>query len=148
MLKLFAHIHHSSSQKSTFARFACVGATISLVDAGVLYLGLGLGIHPYPARFVSLPCSMAVGYFLNRYFTFHHFETGRALWHSLLRHFAVHSVGGVLNVGVYALVLEIGQSMGGTVAVSATLPIVGVWVGGIVGLCFNYFFSQKLVFDR
>ena len=148
MIRILAHIHRSSSHKSTFVRFACVGAVISLVDAGVLYLALGLGIHAYPARLISLPSSMVVGYFLNRYFTFHHFETGRVLWHSLLRHFAVHSVGGVINIGVFALVLEIGQAMGGQVAAAATLPIIGVWIGGVVGLCFNYFFSQKLVFDR
>lgn len=148
MLKLLSHIHRSPSHKSTFTRFACVGATISLVDVGVLYLALGLGLHPFPARLISLPCSMVVGYFLNRYFTFHHFETGRALWHSLLRHFAVHSVGGVINVGVYALVLELGKTMGGQIGTSPTLPILGVWIGGIVGLSFNYFFSHKMVFDR
>ena len=148
MLKLLAQIHRSSSHKSTFARFACVGAAISLVDAAVLYLALGLGMHAYPARLISLPCSMVVGYFLNRYFTFHHFETGRALWHSLLRHLAVHSVGGAINIGVFALVLEVGQALGGQVAASATLPVIGVWIGGIAGLSFNYFFSQKMVFDR
>jgi putative flippase GtrA len=148
MLKFLARVHRSPSHKSTFIRFACVGTAISVVDTGILYLGLVLGMHAYPARMISLPCSMLVGYFLNRYFTFHHFETGRALWHSLLRHFAVHSVGGVINIGVYAIVLEIGQAMGGQVVASATLPITGVWIGGVVGLCFNYFFSQKLVFDR
>jgi putative flippase GtrA len=148
MLKTLAQIHRSSSHKSTFMRFACVGAAVSIIDAGVLYLGLAFGLHAYLARLISLPCSMVFGYFLNRYFTFHHFETGRALWHSLLRHFAVHSLGGVINIGVYALVLEIGQGMGGQIAASATLPIIGVWIGGVVGLCFNYFFSQKLVFDR
>lgn len=148
MLKLLSHIHRSSSHKSTFARFACVGATISLVDIGVLYLTLALGLHPLPARLISLPCSMLVGYFLNRYFTFHQFETGRALWHSLTRHFGVHLVGGLINIGVYALILEFGQTMGGLIGASPALPILGVWIGGIIGLCFNYFFSHKMVFDR
>lgn len=91
---------------------------------------------------------MLLGYFLNRYFTFHQFETGRALWHSLLRHFAVHSMGGLINIGVYVLVLEFGKTVGGPIGASPALPILGVWIGGIVGLCFNYFFSQKMVFDR
>lgn len=148
MFKFFARVHRSAGHKATFTRFACVGASISIVDAGILYLGLSLGLDAYLARLISLPCSMAVGYLLNRYFTFHHLETGRALWHSLMRHFAVHSIGGILNIGIYALVLELGQTLGGQVAASATLPLVGVWVGGLAGLCFNYFFSQKLVFDR
>lgn len=148
MLKVLAQIHRSPSQKSTFARFSCVGVAISLVDVGILYFGLWLGIHPFLARLFSLPCSMLLGYFLNRYFTFHQFETGRALWHSLIRHFGVHSVGGLINIGVYVLVLEFGKTVGGPIGASPALPILGVWIGGIVGLCFNYFFSQKMVFDR
>jgi len=148
MLKLLDRIRRSHSDKATFMRFAGVGVTISLIDAAVLYLFLGIGVNGYIGRIVSLATSMAAGYMLNRYFTFHHLETGRALWHSLLRHYSVHSVGGALNIGVFALVLEIGQHMGGEVAASATLPLLGVWIGGMAGLCFNFFFSKKMVFDN
>lgn len=148
MLKLLGRIHRSPSTKATFLRFASVGATISLIDVGVLYLLLAFGFNEYIGRVVSLSISMAAGYVLNRYFTFHHLETGRALWHSLLRHYSVHAVGGVINVAVYAVALIIGQSMGGQVAVSATLPLLGVWIGGMVGMTFNFFFSKKMVFDN
>jgi len=148
MLKLLDRIRRSHSDKATFMRFAGVGVTISLIDAGVLYLFFALDVNQYIGRAISLPTSMAAGYILNRYFTFHHLETGRALWHSLLRHYSVHSVGGALNFGVFLMVLEIGQHMGGEVAASATLPLVGVWVGGMAGLCFNFFFSKKMVFDN
>ncbi len=148
MLHLLDRIRRSHSERSTFLRFSGVGVTISVIDAGVLYALLGLGVNGYIGRVISLATSMAAGYLLNRYFTFHHLETGRALWHSLLRHYTVHSVGGALNIGVYALVLEIGKQMGGQVAAAATLPLLGVWIGGMAGLCFNYFFSKKMVFDN
>ena len=148
MLKLLDKIRRSHSDRATFIRFAGVGVTISLIDAAVLYGMLWLGVDRYLGRVVSLAVAMAAGYILNRYFTFHHLETGRALWHSLLRHYSVHSIGSALNIGVYAVVLEVGQVMGGQVAASATLPLLGVWIGGVAGLCFNFFFSKKMVFDN
>jgi putative flippase GtrA len=130
-----------------FMRFACVGVTISIVDAGGLYLLMALGISPYFGRLISYSAAMCFGYVLNRYFTFHHVETGRALWHSLVRHFSVHSVGGILNFAVFSGVLILGQKMGGEIAASATLPLIGVWIGGLFGLAFNFFFTKRLVFD-
>ena len=148
MRKFLGKIHRSESHRASFARFATVGVSISLIDALVLYALLGLGVNPYLARAVSLAAAMALGYVLNRYFTFHHLETGRALWHSLLRHYSVHSVGAGINIAVYSLVLQVGLDLGGEIAASATLPLMGVWIGGMAGLCFNYFLSKKLVFDN
>lgn len=148
MLRLFARFHRSRSERATFARFAFVGTTIATVDAGLLYLFLAASVDAYIGRFVSLTASMSVGYLLNRYFTFHHLETGRALWHSLIRYYSVHAVGAGINIGVFSAVLLLGQEMGGEVAASATLPLLGVWIGGVAGMCFNFFFSKKLVYDN
>lgn len=131
-----------------FTRFAAVGLTISLIDIGLLYLLNTLGLNIYIARIPSLLASMTVGYILNRYFTFHHLETGRALWHSLLRHYSVHGVGSAINYGVYSATLIIGQYLGGQASASGTLPFIAVWIGGVFGMCFNFFFSKKLVFDN
>ena len=131
-----------------FVRFAGVGVTISLVDIGLLYLLNGLGMNIYLARIPSFFASMTVGYILNRYFTFHHIETGRALWDSLLRHYSVHAVGGVINYGVFTATLMIGQMLGGQASASGTLPFISVWIGGVFGMCFNFFFSKRMVFDN
>lgn len=131
-----------------FTRFAVVGCTIALIDVGLLYLLNAFGLNIYIARIPSYLAAMTVGYILNRYFTFHHLETGRALWHSLLRHYSVHSVGGVLNYGVFTVTLIVGQYLGGQASASGTLPFIAVWVGGMVGMCFNFFFSKKAVFDN
>jgi len=147
MIRLLGKIHRSETNRAMFLRFAGVGAIISLVDIGLLYFLNSLGMNIYLARVPSFLASMTVGYILNRYFTFHHIETGRALWHSLLRHYSVHAAGGAVNYGVFILALIIGEKLGGQASASGTLPFVAVWIGGIVGMCLNFFFSKRLVFD-
>lgn len=148
MLSLLGRFQRSTSDRATFLRFAIVGLSISVIDVVLLYMLIGLEVNAYIARIPSYFAAMTAGYLLNRYFTFHHLETGRALWHSLLRHYSVHSVGGIFNYAIFSLVLIIGLEMGGRVAASATLPLLAVWIGGMVGMCFNFFFSKKLVFDN
>lgn len=148
MHKFIGRIHRSQSNRGTFLRFACVGTTISLLDIGLLYLLNTLGINIFLARIPSFVIAITLGYILNRYFTFHHIETGRALWHSLLRHYTAHSVGSTINYGVYIAILLLGQQLGGRATADGTLPFIAVWTGGMLGMCCNFFFSKKLVFDK
>lgn len=148
MRKLLGRIHRSESNRGMFTRFAVVGLTISLIDIGLVYLLIALGLNIYLARVLSILSSMTAGYILNRYFTFHHLETGRALWHSLLRHYSVHSAGGAINYGIFTVTLLIGQQLGGQASASGTLPFVAIWIGGMFGMCFNFFFSKRMVFDN
>ena len=148
MFKLLGKLHRSETTRAIFVRFAGVGATISLVDFGLLYLLNRLGLNIYLARIPSFLASMTVGYILNRYFTFHHVETGRALWQSILRHYSLHAVGGAVNYGVFILTLFVGQTLGGQANAYGTLPFIAVWMGGVVGMCLNFFFSKRLVFNN
>ena len=148
MRKILGRIHRSESNRGMFLRFAGVGAAISLVDIGLLYLLNALGMNIYLARIPSFFASMTVGYILNRCFTFHHLETGRALWHSLLRQYSVHACGGTINYAVFIAILLIGQQLGGRASATGTLPFVAVWIGGMCGMCVNFFFSKKMVFDK
>lgn len=148
MLDLLAKIHRSPSGAATFARFAAVGGVVAVIDVCILYFLIHHRWDPYAGRFLSLSAATLVGYFLNRYFTFHHIETGRRLWHSIARHFSVHSTGGLINLLIYALVIVLGQTLGGRVESSATLPMIAVWIGGVVGLMFNFVFSKRFVFDN
>jgi uncharacterized membrane protein YgaE (UPF0421/DUF939 family) len=56
-------------------------------------------------------------------------------------------VGGIINYALFTATLLIGVRLGGVAGASGTLPFVAVWVGGVFGMCFNFFFSRKLVFD-
>jgi putative flippase GtrA len=139
----------SHSPRAAFFRFALVGMTIAMIDAGLVYLLKGLpGLNVYTARIFSYTAAMATGYVLNRYFTFHHIERGRELLDQLLRFFSVHAVGGLLNFGVFSLVVYLGERAELPRLWDSVLPLLGVWIGGVVGMCFNYMFSRKLVFDE
>lgn len=148
MRKFLDKIHRSESNRGMFTRFVTAAVAISFIDIGLLYLLNALGINIYLARIPSFLASMTAGYILNRYFTFHHLETGRKLWHSLLRHYSVHGVGGTINYGIFSATLLIGQQLGGQASASGTLPFIAVWVGGVCGMCFNYLLSKRMVFDN
>lgn len=139
----------STSQRATFARFVGVGSTIAIIDAGVLYLLKDLpGFNVYTARIVSYGCAMTTGYLLNRHFTFHHLERIRVLWHELVRFFSVHALGGVLNFAVFSLVVIAGEQARVTGLAGHLVPLFGVWIGGVAGMCFNFWMSRKHVFDE
>lgn len=120
---------------------------MAVIDVGLLYLLKDApGFNIYLARVVSYPTAMAVGYVLNRFFTFHHIDSSRALWKDLLRFFSVHSLGGALNFAVFTLVIEFGKRLELTELASALLPLVAVWLGGVVGMCLNFVLARRLVF--
>jgi len=119
-----------------------------MIDAGLLYLLKDLpGLNVYSARVISYTAAMATGYVLNRYFTFHHVERGRVFIDQLLRFLSVHSIGGLLNFGVFSLIVFLGEQAELARFWNTVMPLIGVWVGGVVGMCFNFLFSRKLVFD-
>lgn len=124
-----------------------MGASLAIIDIGVLYLlHESPGFSVYTARIVSYSSALTVGYFLNRNFTFHHVENSRHVFDELVRFFSVHAVGGVLNFGVFALVMYASSHAELAGFWKATMPLVGVCSGGVVGMCFNFFFSRELVF--
>ena len=148
MHKLYRKFKYSPSNTATFFRFAGVGLGISLVDIILLYLLIEVDyFNLLICRSISLSFSMLVGYFLNRYFTFHHIEIGRALWYSIIRHFSVHAVGGILNMLIFLASMYILASLNLEPIITNLTPLIAVWIGGIAGLSFNFFFSKKVVFD-
>ena len=138
----------SHSPRAAFFRFACVGVTISLIDAGLLYLIKDLpGMNVYLERVFSYGAAMTTGYLLNRHFTFHHIDSGRSLLDELLRFLGVHSIGGLINFGVFSLIVFLGEQAELPRFWNSVLPLIAVWIGGVAGMCFNFLFSRKLVFD-
>jgi putative flippase GtrA len=145
---LIRHGVRSSSDHAAFFRFACVGLAMAAIDVGVLYLLMDLpGFNVYLARLVSYTSGLTVGYFLNRNFTFHHVESERRVLDELLRFFSVHVTGGLLNFGVFSLIVYLAEDAGLTRFWDAIMPLLGVWIGGVVGMCFNFLLSRKVVFD-
>ncbi|PDH26560.1 MAG: hypothetical protein CNB76_01930 [Puniceicoccaceae bacterium MED-G32] len=149
MIKLFKIFARSPSSLPTFFRFAGVGISISMIDISLLYLLKEFDfLNIFVCRSISLSTSILFGYFLNRYFTFHHIEIGRALWHSIIRHFSVHAVGGILNMLIFLISLPILKKIFLETQFIELIFLVAIIFGGIAGLTFNFFFSKKMVFDK
>lgn len=146
---LLRRLVHSRGQRATFGRFAAVGGTIAVIDVGLLYALKDLpGFNVYTARLVSYAAAMIAGYLLNRHFTFRHTERHRSLHHELARFLAVHALGGLVNYGVFFLIVRAGQQAGLGGLAATLLPLVAVWAGGLVGMTLNFLLARRWVFDR
>ncbi|MFP4282666.1 MAG: GtrA family protein [Opitutales bacterium] len=147
MRKLFRHYLRSHSRLAQFLRFATVGAKISLIDAGGVYLLPWLfGLNLYVARALSLSTALLVGYLLNRYFTFGRIQKG-GFYRQMAGHFGVHLLGSSLNFAIYSLIVRVGHHHLEPGLLWSLLPLFGLLAGGIVGMTFNFFFSSLLVFQ-
>ena len=122
-----------------FVRFAGVGALGFVVDSGVLYGALGLGLSLYSGRGVSYLAAATFTWYLNRRITF--VSTDRAVVREWLRYLVANAVGGLVNLGTYAALVA-------TIPVMARLPVLAVAAGSIAGLVFNFVLSRTVVFGR
>lgn len=122
-----------------FISFALIGVAGFAIDA-VLLAGATRWLHfdLYSGRVISFVSGMAATWFLNRTFTFSASRSPSQLA-ECMRFFAVASLGGVVNVGVYSLlVYEIG--------LVRQYPVIGVACGSISGLFVNFPLAKLLVF--
>jgi putative flippase GtrA len=124
-----------------FFMFGCVGTAGFLVDSAVLMAMLKLA-HTglYSSRVVSFLCAVTFTWAANRIFTFRE-HSGRdhpalAQW---IRFVCVNAVGAAVNLGSYAVLVS-------HVDTVARQPVIGVAVGSIAGLLFNFVLSRWLVF--
>ncbi|WP_440996831.1 GtrA family protein [Arhodomonas sp. SL1] len=139
----------SSSHRATFLRFTLVATTIAGIDILILYLLHGAGgLNVYLARIFSYGTAMTVGYFLNNRYTFRDHRRTRHLAAELSRFYAVFGLGGLINYGVFAAIVAVGDVADAGPTVRFWLPLLGIWMGGIGGMAFNYGVSHKLVFHN
>ncbi len=122
-------------------RFAVIGILGMPVDWLALQLFLHLGTGPYFGRVLAWLCAATFTWLGNRYFTFadrrsHSFTGTAAEWGRFL---AANAVGGLVNVGLYSVMLRF-----------APPPLNDInlaFVSGILlGLAFNFFLSKRMVF--
>jgi putative flippase GtrA len=124
--------------RTQFFRFAIAGAIGFLVDAGVLYVALAVGLGPYLGRAVSFLCAAFATWQINRRMTFVVKRT-ESLWTEWVRYLAAMSVGGACNYGTYVVMLLFLPKV--TIA-----PLIALGVGSIVGMFVNFAFAKWWVF--
>ena len=117
-------------------RFGAVGF---LVDAGVLYLLVSLGIGPLLARCVSFPTALAATWLLNSRWTFGAYRSATSRTRQAAGYVAVQLAGVAVNYAVYAASLSLtGRTSLGSVAALA--------IASAAGMVVNFTGSRMFVF--
>ena len=114
-----------------------VGVVGFIVDSAVLYLCLhatGLGL--YGGRVVSYLAAASTTWYLNRRLTFGDRSPPGRQW---ARFVATNAVGALVNYGSYSIVVA-------SLPAGTFVPLLGVAVGAIAGLGFNFTASRRFVF--
>lgn len=124
----------------SFFRFGIIGALGFFIDAGVLYLLLLGGLDYFLGRIISFLLAVLFTWQLNRRFTFK-VKPSFIWWQEAWRYLGVSSLGGVVNLCVYSLVIIMAEP-------SSLIPLIGVALGSIAGMGVNYLAARKFVFHQ
>jgi putative flippase GtrA len=125
-----------SAGQREFLRFCLVGVVGFVCDAGAtLVLAKWLGISTLMARVIAFMSAATVTWALNRAFTFRHRGPGGE-W---LPYVLATGIGALISLGVYLIWLAF--------AGEAPLQLlIGVALGSVVALCFNFLVARRLIF--
>lgn len=121
-------------------RFAFAGGVGFLVDAGVLYLMLWLGLGYYAGRAVSFLCAVWATWQINRRYTFTSTRR-RSPLSEWWRYLAAMSAGGGVNYAAYSSVVALLRP-------APWLPLFAVAAGSIAGLAINFATAKWWVFRQ
>ena len=118
--------------------FAISGILGFVVDTSVLYLLLGsLGL--YAGRGVSFVCAVISTWLFNRNLTFKDRTSSLSRRRELLRYFLLMIGGGIVNLGVYSIVV-------GHFSIAVEHPVIGVVFGSAAGMVINFLTSRLYIF--
>jgi putative flippase GtrA len=120
--------------------FSVVGVLGFLVDAGVLYVALYLGLGLYGGRAVSYMSAVSATWLLNRRYTFEQ-KSGDNKLHQWARFVVSQLSGAAINLGVYAALVHMSPLV-------AHAPVIGVAAGSLSGLLVNFSVARAYVFYR
>ena len=121
-----------------FLRFCAVGTLGFVADSSItLMMTQALGLGPTVGRIVAFVTAATLTWQLNRRYTFRS-SAGRASW---VPYVVLTSVGALINIGAYRVWI-------GLAGTSPAQIILGIALGSVAALTFNYFVSRQFVFFR
>lgn len=123
-----------------FLRFALAGVVGFVVDAAVLYAALGLGLGYYLGRVLSFLAAAFTTWQINRRYTFRP-QAAEDRFREWLRYLLAMLGGGVINYGVYALIIYNAPRGSWT-------PLLAVAAGSVAGLVVNFLSAKFWVFGK
>ena len=123
--------------RGRLSSFATVGAIGFAVDAALLSLLVHVWSWPhYGARAVSFAAAVSVTWYCNRHWVFRRTDRAAVEYGA---YFGVQSVGAVINLGAYALIIVALPPL-------ARLPVVPLAAGAALALLFNFWAAKRWVF--
>jgi putative flippase GtrA len=130
-------------------RFSGVATIMAGIDISLLWLlSHGLEMALIPARLLSYGAALLAGFSLNQRFTFVCRQVALPLCRQITRFISVHVVGGTINLAVFALTLFLWEGGHGAQQTSFEVALLGVFLGGISGMAFNFTLSHQFVFAQ
>lgn len=120
-------------------RFGTVGGVGFVVDGGLLWSLLTIGLDPYLARLLSFPVAVVVTWALNRNWTFQGTRDARKRHREFGRYFGVQIVGTLTNYSLYSLIISAFGTVGLTIFWAFAL-------GSFVGSSINFIGARHLAF--
>ena len=127
-------------------RFALTGVAGYVVDTTVLYAGLASGLGFFSGRLLSFLCAVVVTWLLNRRYTFagelaSNSASLASLWTEFCRYLAAMSLGGLLNLATYWIIIS-------AVASHPITPVFAVAAGSLVGMIANFTSAKWWVYKK
>ena len=122
-----------------FFKFAGIGVLGFVVDYLVLHL-VTPGLGPHWGRLMSVYVAMMSTYALNRGFVFSNAARQVGLVRGWFKFAAANSVGALINFGAYITFIAL-------FGVSQWKQLIGVALGSLCGLVFNYLSTALWVFS-
>ncbi len=125
-----------ATEVERFLRFAIVGGTAFLIDAGLLsLLHYGAGVDPFSSRVVSICVAAFFTWRVNRIVTFGASPSSQAT--EGIRYATVAGLAACLNYLVYAVAL---------LAWDGLPPVVAAVIATLVAMSFSYLGYSRFVF--
>jgi putative flippase GtrA len=125
-----------AAEVARFIRFALVGGTGFVIDAGILAaLHNGAGLDPFTARLISITASALTTWRLNRSLTFGASPRSQAV--EGVRYATVAALTALLNYALYALALIVRPEV---------QPIIAMIGATVAAMLFSYVGYSRFVF--
>ncbi|QWT18721.1 GtrA family protein [Bacillus sp. NP157] len=124
--------------KRQVLQFAAAGVLGFLVDTGVLYGMLWLGLGYFLGRAISFLCAVFATWQVNRRFAFVDGRR-RSAWQEWWHYLAAMAVGGVVNYAAYSAVVLLAPH-------ARMTPLLAVAAGSAAGMVVNFASAKLWVF--
>jgi putative flippase GtrA len=126
--------------RSQLLRFVMAGTVGFVVDAGILYLALVLGMGFFFGRAVSFLCAVWTTWRINRRYTFAA-RGEQSVWTEWWRYLTAMSLGGLVNYAAYSVAVLLLRAY-------PFLPVIAVAIGSITGLAVNFISTKLWVYKQ